>query len=161
MNSNVRQYDFPARKISISLKKRLALFLSVVCLAFLLGWAADSLFRWPYRRSFFGELIFPVMLATAFAIRAKTFLQPFSGGSLLLADNFVESRSKARWFTVKKRIYRDGIRSITENKYGLLIKDRGEFAARMLGFVIVPATLPEYQDIRSELAQWAPIKVKS
>jgi len=36
--------------------------------------------------------------------------------------------------------------------------DRSEFAARMLGFVFVPASMPEYQEIKSTLTRWAPMK---
>jgi hypothetical protein len=38
--------------------------------------------------------------------------------------------------------------------------DRGEFAARMLGFVFVPATIPEYQEIKSILNGWAPVQAQ-
>jgi hypothetical protein len=64
-------------------------------------------------------------------------------------------------FFKKKRIYRERMKSIKENNRGIFVMDRGNFAARMLGFVFIPATMPEYQEIRSELAQWAPVKVKS
>ena len=38
--------------------------------------------------------------------------------------------------------------------------DRGEFGARMLGFVFVPATMPEYQEIKSILSGWAPVQAQ-
>jgi hypothetical protein len=37
----------------------------------------------------------------------------------------------------------------------MCVMDRGQFAARMLGFVFVPATMPEYQEIRLILSGWA------
>jgi hypothetical protein len=101
------------------------------------------------------------LLGAVFALRARVFVQPFSGGTLVLAQNFVEGRSNSRWFTVKKRIYRDRIKSIMENKRGLVVTDRGEFAARMLGFVFVPATLPDYEEIKATLAGWIPIRAKN
>jgi hypothetical protein len=75
-----------------------------------------------------------------------------------MGENFVEGRTKARWFTFTKRIYRDRIKSISENKWGMCVMDRGQFAARMLGFVFVPATMPEYQEIRLILSGWAPVQ---
>jgi hypothetical protein len=72
----------------------------------------------------------------------------------------VEGRTHAQWVTYKKRIRRDRIKSISENKRGLCVMDRGEFAARMLGFVFVPATIPEYQEIKSILRGWAPVQAQ-
>ncbi len=84
-----------------------------------------------------------------------------TGGSLIIGDDFIEGRTRYNGFTFKKRIRREQIKSISENRRGLCVMDRGEFAARMLGFVSIPATMPEYEQIRSELAGWALIKMKS
>jgi hypothetical protein len=80
---------------------------------------------------------------------------------LIIGHNFIEARTQTGSLRFKKRISREKIKSISENRRGLCVMDRREFGARMLGFVFVPATMPEYQEIRSELALWAPIKVKN
>lgn len=82
-------------------------------------------------------------------------------GSLTIGENYVEGRTRAGWFTFKKRIHSDQIQTISENGRGICVFDRGEFAARMLGFVFIPAGIPEYQEIRSILAQWHTIGGKS
>jgi len=101
-----------------------------------------------------------VALGAYFAFRPIQRLFPM-GGSLTIGDDFIESRTLLRWSEHKKRIGREKIKSISQNRQGLCVMDRGEFGARMLGFVFVPATMPEYQEIRAELAQWASIQGKS
>ena len=83
------------------------------------------------------------------------------GSRLILGKDFLESRAQYNGSAFKKRISREKIKAISENRRGLCVMDRGKFAARMLGFIFVPASMPEYQEIRSELARWAPINVKS
>jgi len=83
-----------------------------------------------------------------------------TGGSLIIGPDFIESRMRATLFRYKKRIRREQIKSISENARGLRIMDRGQFAARMLGFVFVPASLPEYQEIKSILSGWAPVQAQ-
>jgi len=101
-------------------------------------------------------LFMPVFLGAVFSLRFPKRLP--RGGSLIIGEDFVEGRMRAQWFTFKKRIHKERIRSISESKRGLCIMDRREFAARMLGFVFVPATIPEYQEIRSILSGWAPVQ---
>lgn len=101
-------------------------------------------------------LIMPVALGATLGLRFPKWLP--RGGSVVIGEDFVEGRTRARWFTFKKRIYRDRIKSIWESKRGLCVMDRGEFAARMLGFIFVPATMPEYQEIKSILSGWAPLQ---
>ena len=79
----------------------------------------------------------------------------------MIGDDFIESRTLLRWSQHRKRIGRGKIKSISEDKRGLFVMDRGKFAARMLGFVFVPATMPEYQEIKTILSGWAPVQVKS
>ena len=158
MSGEIRQYQI-THQIHLSLWKRLAMFPCLAAFLFALRWAMEALFHWPHR-SRLDEWFLPLMLALWFAFRPLA-LRPFYGGSLVVGEDFVEGRSGTAWFTFKKRIDRGRIRSISENKRGLLVMDRGEFAARMLGFVFVPASLPEYPEIRSELARWAPIRVKA
>jgi len=111
------------------------------------------------RESTASSLFMAVAFGAYFGLLPKQRWLP-TGGSLIIGDDFIEGRTQAKWFNFKKRISRQKIKSVLENRRGLCVMDRGEFAARMLGFVFVPATMPEYQEIRSELAQWAPIQVK-
>lgn len=101
-------------------------------------------------------LIMPVALGAMLGLRFPKWLP--RGGSVVIGEDFVEGRTRARWFTLKKRISREKIKFILENKRGLCVMDRGKFAARMLGFVFVPATMPEYPEIKSILSGWAPVQ---
>jgi len=85
----------------------------------------------------------------------------FKGGSVIIGPNFIEGHTLVGRCTFKKRIGREQIKSISENKRGLSVMNRGRFATWMLGFVFIPATMPEYQEIRAALVLWSPVKVKS
>ena len=160
MESGIRQYDFTAPQISFSWRKKVALFLAVGCFAFGFRWIIESILHWDHH-SIIRALIEPVVLAAVFVFRPLNRWIPQYGGSVVIGQDFVEGRTRTSWFTFKKRIRRDRIKSISENRRGLCVMDRGEFAARMLGFVFIPAALPEYQEIRSELTRWAPVKVRN
>jgi len=79
----------------------------------------------------------------------------------MIGQDFIEARTQIYSFRFKKRIRREQIKSISENKRGLYVRDRGKIAARILGLIFIPRSTFEYKEIRSELAQWAPINVKS
>jgi hypothetical protein len=162
MEPAIRQYDFAVtvRPISFSWQKKVALFFAVGCFAFGFRWMIESLLHWEHH-SIIRALIEPIVLAAVFVFRPLNRWVPQGGGSVVIGQDFVEGRTRTSWFTFKKRIRRDRIKSISENSRGLCVMDRGEFAARMLGFVFIPATLPEYQEIRSTLTQWAPLKAQS
>ena len=158
MEPAVRQYEIQPPQIKVSLWRRVALFLGIGCFTFIFRWIVEGIFHWGHR--LMPESLFmPVVLGAVFSLRFPKWLG--RGGSLIIGEDFLEGRTRAQWFTYKKRIRRDRIKSISENRLGLCVMDRSEFAARMLGFVFVPARMPEYQEIRSELSRWAPIKVKS
>jgi len=159
MEAVIRQYEIQPRVIHFSWWKKIALFFAFSCFAFGFRWIVDSALHWEHR-STMSAVIMAAALGAVFAFRPTRRWFP-TGGSLIIGDAFIEGRTQTNWFTFKKRISRDRIKSISENKRGLCVMDLGEFAARMLGFVLIPATMPEYQEIRSELARWAPIKVKS
>jgi hypothetical protein len=129
-------------------------------LTFILGLAGSYILHWPHE-SLIRSLFMPVVFAALFVFRPFNRWIPQGNSSVIIGHDFVEGRTRSSSFTFKKRIGREQIKSIFENRRGLCIMDRGEFAARMLGFVFVPATLPEYQEIKSELTQWVPIKVKN
>jgi hypothetical protein len=154
MEPAVRQYEIPLPQIKMSWWRRIALFLGISCCAFIFRWIVEGIFHWssePMPES----LLLPVALGAFFSLRFPWFPK---GGSLMIGEDFVEGRTRAQWSTYKKRIRRDRIKSISESKRGLYVMDRGEFAARMLGFVFVPATVPEYQEIKSILSGWAPVQ---
>ena len=159
MESAIRQYVIQPGVVHFSLRKKIVLFFVFSCLAFGFRWIVDSSFHWERESTPF-SLFMAVVLGAYFAFLPIQRWFPM-GGSLIIGDDFIESRTLLRWSQHRKRIGREKIKSISENRRGLCVMDRGEFAARMLGYVFVPATMPEYQEIRSELAQWAPIQVKS
>ena len=159
MEPAVRQYEIQPRVIHFSWWKKIVLFFAISCFAFGFRWIVDLSLQWE-RQSTMRALIMAMALGAVFAFRPAQRWFP-KDGCLIIGDDFIEGRTRYNWFMFKKRISREKIKSISENKRGLCVMDRGEFAARMLGFVFVPATMPEYQEIRSELSRWAPVKVKS
>jgi hypothetical protein len=157
MEPSVRQYDFTAPQISFSWRKKVTLFLAVGCFMFGFRWIIESILHWDHH-SIIRALIEPVVFAAVLVFRPLNRWFPQDGGSVVIGQDFVEGRTRTSWFTFKKRIRRDRIKSISENSRGLCVMDRGEFAARMLGFVFIPATVPEYQEIKSILSGWAPVQ---
>ena len=158
MEPAVRQYEIKPQPITLSWWKKLATFFGVLFFTLAFRWSIEYLFHWQHP-SVVGALFVPVGLAVFFAVRP--FQNQFGrAGSLILGDDFVERCAQIEWFTAKKRIRRDQIKSISENGQGLRIKDRTGFGAFMAGFVFVPATMPEYQVIRAVLAQWIPIQTR-
>jgi len=157
MEAAIRQYEIPPPQIKVSWWKRIALFLGIGCFTFIFRWMVEGIFHWG-RQPVPESLLMPVVLGAVLGLRFPKWLS--RGGSLIIGEDFVEGRTRARWFTFKKRIRREQIKSISESKRGLCVMDRGEFAARMLGFVFVPATIPEYQEIRSILSGWAPVQTR-
>jgi hypothetical protein len=154
MEAAVRQYEMPLPQMKLSGWKKLLAFFSVVFLLFAFRWSIDSMFHWKHQTPA-RALMVPVAIAITMIFRPFPW-QSYSRGSLILGDDFIEGRTQTGLLTFKKHIRRDQIKSIVENRRGLTIMDRSEFAARMLGFVFVPATMPEYQEIRTLLLQWAP-----
>jgi hypothetical protein len=155
MEPTVRQYEFVPPQITLPWWKKGIVFLAVACFMFIFRWGIDAFTHSPHE--LFRTLILSVVFGVVFAFRP--FGRPISrGGSLIIGEGFIEGHTRARWFTFKKRISRDRIKSISENRQGLCIMDRSEFAARMLGFIFVPATMPEYQEIKATLARWAALK---
>ena len=137
--------------------KRRQYFLPSPALMFILRWTLNGLFNWP-RESLAHAL------STSSLVGAIYTLYQFSYGlpqPLIIGHDFIEARTQTGSLRFKKRIGWEKIKSISENRRGLCVMDRGKFAARMLGFVLVPATTLECKEIRSELAQWAPIQGKS
>ena len=161
MEAGVRQYEIPVRQIKLSLGQRCLLFIALVVILFGLRWFLEAAFHWEHR-SLIVELIDPLVLSAAIAF--GTFLKKVQPQTttLILGEDFLETRRKQGWLTSTRRIRREKIRSVSENTWGLTVMDRGQFAARMLfGFVFVPASLPEYQQIKGIVMQWAGQKAPS
>jgi hypothetical protein len=158
METATRQYDIPPRRISMSWWKKVALFFAVGCFMFVFRWVIESLLHWEHQ-SILQALIMPVVLGAWFALRPLSGWVPEGGGSVIIGDDFIESRTHYNGFTLKKKcMSREKIKLILENKRGLCVMDRGKFAARMLGFIFIPASVPEYQQIKSILSGWAPLQ---
>lgn len=157
MEAAIRQYEIQPPQIKVSWGRRVVFFLAMGCFTFIFRWIVEGIFHWD-RRPVPESLIMPVVLGVFLGLRFPKWLS--RGGSLIIGEDFVEGRIRGQWFTFKKRIRRERIKSISESKRGLCVMDRGEFAARMLGFVFVPATMPEYQEIKSILSGWAPVQAQ-
>jgi hypothetical protein len=156
MEPAVRQYEIQYQPITLSWGKKLAVFFAVVFFTLAFRWVVEYLFHWKHP-SVLRALFMPIGLGVCFASRPFQFGR---GGSLTLGNDFVERCTELEWFTAKKRIRRDQIKSIAENRRGLRVMNRGKFGTFMLGFVFVPAIMPEYQEIKAVLAQWAPIQTQ-
>jgi hypothetical protein len=157
MEANVRQYVFTSSPVSVSWPKKAAVVFVIGWLMFILRWAGNGLFNWPHE-SLVHALSTSILFGALYAFLQFNYRLR---QRLIIGHNFIEARTQTGSLRFKKRISREKIKSISENRRGLCVMDRREFGARMLGFVFVPATMPEYQEIRSELALWAPIKVKN
>lgn len=157
MEPAVRQYEIQLPKASWSWQKKVVLFFAVGFFTFGFRWIIESFFHWEHQPTL-EALITPVAVAASFVFRPISRWFPESGGSMIIGDDFIESRMRSTWFQYKKRIRREQIKSISEGGRGLRVMDRGKFGTRMLGFIFVPATMPEYQEIKSILSGWAPLQ---
>ena len=144
----------------LSLWKKLAAFFAVGFFTFAFRWSIEYVFHWQHP-SAIGALIMPVAVAIPLSFGRPHFRQLIlKSSSLTMGNDFIESHTRMSWFTVKKRLYRDEIKSISENRRGLRVMNHGKFGTFMRGFVFVPATIPEYQEIKAVLAQWTPIQTR-
>jgi hypothetical protein len=146
--------------IILSWWKKLAAFFAVVFFMVAFRWGIEYLFHWQHP-SAIGALIIPVAVALPLSFGRPRFRQLLlKSGSLTMGNDFIEGHTQMSWFTVKKRLYRDEIKCISENRRGLRVMNRGKFGTFMTGFVFVPAALAEYQEIKAVLEQWMPIQAR-
>jgi hypothetical protein len=69
-----------------------------------------------------------------------------------------------RYGTIKKRIERHRVRSVSEisqsrfgiRAKGLAIRDRDGFASWFFGYVFVPDTIEDYETVKAKLLSWGP-----
>jgi hypothetical protein len=150
-----------------SLVARLRIFFWCFAFMVLLRWVMGRfLFHEHYHRGEFETwleiLLLPTVLSFTYALR---FHIMFGWNSLLtVGDDFVEQTVIARYMNIKKRIERQRVRSVSEvsrvrfgiHKRGVAVRDRGKFAAWLLGYVFVPATIEDYDVVKAKLLSWAP-----
>jgi hypothetical protein len=159
MEPAVREYEIQLRQISLSWRKKVALFFLVGCFTFVFRWTIENFLHWEHQ-PILEALIMPVALGTSFALRPFSRWLPQASGRVIIGDDFIESRMRSAFFRYKKHIRREKIKSISEGRRGLRVMDRGKFGSFMLGFILVPATMPEYQEIKSILGGWAPVQAQ-
>jgi hypothetical protein len=151
MEPQIRHYDISRLEVSPSWGEKAVVFLAITCFIFGFRWIIESLLHSKHE-PVIETLIMPVVVGAWCAFTA------FQGGSIIIGHDFIERRTLIGRLAFKKCIGREQIRSIAETRRGLRIMDRGKFGSFMLGFIVVPATIPEYQEIRAELIGWAPVK---
>jgi hypothetical protein len=156
MEPAVRQYDFTSPAVNVSWPKKVGLFVGVGCLVFILRWAWNAFFHWP-NESVVRALLTSVIFAAVFISFQFSYWLP---QRLIIGYDFVEVRTRSGWVTLKKRNGREQIKSISENRRGIYIRDRGKFAARILGLIFIPASTLEYKEIKSILSGWAPLQAQ-
>lgn len=157
MAAETRQYDITLGPQHISSGKRLLHFLGYFVFFVAFWWAYEQVLGRP-QQPLIEVCIMPFVLALMFTF----FLGRPHPATLEIGEDFVERCIQIRWFTLRKRIFRNKVKSASEINLrfagrGLAVMDRGEFGSRMLGFVFVPATTPEYEEIKSQLVSWAPL----
>jgi hypothetical protein len=153
MEPQIRHYDISRLEVSPSWAEKAAVFLAITCFMFGFRWIMESLLHWAHRPGI-GALIMPVVVGAWCAFTS------FKGGSVIVGQDFIEGRTLIGRWTFKKRIGREQIKSISEDRRGVYIRDRGKFAARILGLIFIPASTPDYQEIRSILSGWAPVQTQ-
>jgi hypothetical protein len=151
MESGVREFEI--KPSTLSLQRRLTEAVTLAVLVFIFRGATGSALHWR-DANLVPSLIISIVIGALFAALRRG---ARGGGSLLLGEDFIEGSTRIGSLTLKKRIYRRELKKITETTRGLLLMDRNEFAARMRGFILVPASMPEYPQIKATLSRWAPI----
>lgn len=168
MTGQAKQYFIASRFTKkLSLAARFRIFFGSFVLLVLVYWVLD---RFIFHESFkygafdrwFRILLFPTVLSFTYALRFHTI---FGWNSVLtVGDDFVERISFTRYSSFKKRIERHRVRSVSEvsrvrfgiHKRGVAVRDRGKFAAWLLGYVFVPDTVEDYDVVKAKLLSWAP-----
>ena len=106
--------------------------------------------------------LLPTVLSLTYALRFHTM---FGWNSLLtVGDDFVEQNVCSKYRNFKKRIERHQVRSVCEVSRvrfgtqirGVAVRDRGKFAAWLLGYIFVPDTIDDYDVVKAKLLSWAP-----
>src|ERR1051325_3901130 len=119
MEPAVRQYVIQPRVIHLSWWKKIALFFAISCFYFGFRWTVEISLHWEHQ-STTRALIWAVGFGAYFAFRPTQRWFP-RGGSLMIGDDFIESRTLLRWSQHRKRIAREKIKSISQNRRGCVL----------------------------------------
>jgi hypothetical protein len=152
-----RQYEIPLNQPNATWVKRVIWFCALVDFAFIAWSVGDAILHSPHQ-PLIHALFKPVVVGSLLVFGSFMRLQPKM--TLTVGHEFVESRIRGAWFRYKKRIWRSEIKSVSENRRGIYIRDRGKFAARILGLIFIPASTPEYKEIKAVLGGWAPVQAQ-
>jgi hypothetical protein len=153
MEPQIRHYDISRLEASPSWAEKAVVFLAITCFIFGFRWIVESLLHSKHQ-PVIETLIMPVVVGAWLAFTS------FKGGSIIIGQDSIEGRTLVGGLTFKKRIERQQIKSIAENRRGLYIRDRGKFAARILGLIFIPASTLEYKEIKSILSGWSSIQAQ-
>jgi hypothetical protein len=141
----------------VSIQRRLTAFVLTLAWFILVMWGTNHLF-FQSSLGYASVFVFAFFMAVAAAIRPFRFLEP-PRIELEIGDDYIERRITGT-YTQRKRIARAKVRSITEIDFRgakrLAVKNHGWFGSFMLGYITVPSTIPEYEDIKTHLLQWQP-----
>jgi len=144
-------------------KMRCAQLTLIFLLALSLQWLADTFVFHSVRRGWVELLIGPEMVTLAMTYSLFRLSRRKISIVLTVGEDFVEGRTNIGFRVLKKRISRLRVRSIDETtlhpgtRYaarGLSVRDRGAFGSWMLGYVFIPETIPDYDEVRNRLTGW-------
>jgi hypothetical protein len=151
MEAAIREYAIPRRGIWIPALKGLATFVGLAALSMLVHWGFDSVPNRTHHLDALEVLCLPVLLAAWWTFEPLVFPER---KSLTLGEDFIEYRAKSRILSDRRHLRRDRITSLRETKEGLWVKDSSPFGTFMLSTVLVPASMPEYNEIKETLLRW-------
>jgi len=115
-------------------------------------WTALTL-PWAFAGIIYGLLMYFLPIQKLF--RGKT--NPPARVSIMVErDQVARSyQSSASMSWVPQMVVRKGmVRSIFRIPGGIGVSERSQFGARMLGFLVIPNTLPKFDELRSLLESW-------
>jgi hypothetical protein len=100
----------------------------------------------------FGLLMYFVSSSRLF--KSKRSLQAHSSIAVE-CDRVTWSCQSSDGTLIREAVLRKGmVRSIFRVPGGIGVSERKQFAARMLGFIVIPNTLPKFEELRTLLESW-------
>jgi hypothetical protein len=168
MDLSTREYDItpkPAEGQTARQRWRMrcAQLVLIFLLALSLQWLADTFVFPRVRRGWVDLLIMPVMVTLALTFSLFRLFRRKISIVLTVGEDFVERRTDIGSRILNKRISRLRVRSIDETTLrpgtsyatrGLAVRDRGAFGTGMLGYIFIPETIPDYDEVRNRLTGW-------
>jgi hypothetical protein len=133
-----------------------------VCL-FSLRWLLETLFHW--NTGVLSNVFWAAWMAIFFTFSTRWMFPPSSTSLKFLVDEdsitmLTQYRGVMKWYKSRRTIHRGSVRSQWEIKFpggyirGTAFSERSRFGAAMLGFVLIPATLPEYEELKQLAESW-------